>query len=105
MANIRKQVMLNLKIQTANVPVKNTVIVSKVSGGMKLVNCPVFFHFALVIRHGIFRAINHVCGLKNNGQNKTTNIMHDDKPDQYLPPCQRKDHSRKHHDVKDIKYF
>src|SRR5687768_1066061 len=104
-ANIWEQVMLYLEIQTADIPVKDTVIVSKIGSSQKLMDSPAVFHFTFFVRHRIFSAIDHVGRLKNNCQDETTYVVHDNKTENSLPPCNGKDDSRQDHDVANIKYF
>ena len=85
-ADVREQVMFNLKVQTSNVPVQDSIIVGEVRCCKELVDGPAVLHFALTIGHRIFRSVDDMRRLKDDCKNKSADVMHGQKAEQNLPP-------------------
>ncbi len=76
-ADVRKQVVFNLKIKASNVPTKNPATLRKVGSGPELMYSPVVFKSSIRIRIRIFSSINDMGRLENNRQNEAGDKMHD----------------------------
>jgi len=105
MAHAGEQVVLNLKVQASDIPGKEPAVIGKIRGSMQLVYSPTVIHFSLRIREGIRRAINHVRRLKNNSEDESGYIMHDQEADEDLPPGHAENEGRDHENVRHIDGF
>src|SRR5687767_3307206 len=105
MANIRKQMVLNLKVQSSDVPGKQRAVIGKISGRVKLMNSPAVIHFSIFIRHREFGAVNDVSWLKNDRQDKTGDVVHSHKPNEPLPPRDRHYHHWDHKYIPNVNNF
>lgn len=76
--------MFYLMIQSADVPVKKTVAGRKIDRGMHLMNGPFVFDITLSVGHRVVGAFNGMRQLKNDGERKTRNEVHQGKPDQHM---------------------
>lgn len=65
-AHFRKQVMLDLVVESPDIPAKQFVIVGKVGGSFQLVNHPGVFNIAFFIFRRVFSTLNYVSKLKDN---------------------------------------
>src|SRR6185369_6101526 len=98
-------VVLHLIIQPANVPREQLIFMSKISSSVKLVNSPIVFQISVRIRYRILCSVNHVSRLKNDGQNKSCNVVHYEKANQYLPPCYWKNNYWEDNSIGYVKHF
>src|SRR5688572_11790117 len=86
MTDIWEQVMLNLKIKSTNVPREPTAVIAEIGSGQQLVNGPVVLQRIIFVWQRKFGSFNDVSRLKNNSQDKTCDVMHDENANQDLPP-------------------
>src|SRR5690625_5107962 len=64
-AYFRKQMMLNLVVESPDIPAKQFIIVSKIRGSFQLVNHPGVFDISLFVFCGMFGTLYDVSKLKN----------------------------------------
>ena len=72
-ANVREQVMFDLKIQAACPPRQKPIAVRKICGRFHLVNSPSIINIAVGIGYGVFGFFYHVRQLENNRHSKPRN--------------------------------
>src|SRR5690554_1528482 len=89
MANICKQMMFNLEIQTADKPRKHAAIRREICCRTHLVYRPTIFNGPFLIRNRKIAIGHNVCTLKNKCKHKPKGIMHNYKPQNYQPPGYR----------------
>src|SRR5579859_3934819 len=68
-------------------------------------NSPVVFEISSPVGYGVLSALDYVGRLKDNGENKSCEIVHGQKPDQHLPPGYRKQNHRQGEDVGNVQPF
>ena len=97
MTNIGKQMMLDLKIQTAQIPACKFIIRGKVGGRFNFVDRPFFFNFiSLAVWFGKGVAINYMSQLKHYSQCQTGNEIYQGKSDDDLKKRMKKQRNYDH---------
>jgi hypothetical protein len=104
-ADIWKQVMFDLEIQTSNVPGKPFAVVPKIGRGQQLMYGPVIFKRSAFIRQRKLRALDNMSRLKYNGKDKSSDVMHRDQSDEDLPPKQGCQNQGYDESIADVDYL
>ena len=94
MANIGEEVMLDLKIESADIPVEQVVVASEIGGGIELVDDPVGLDDAFGICGGLGDAFYHMRQLEDHTQDEATCEMHEQPSQANLPPSKISEQQR-----------
>ena len=101
-ANLRKQVMFDLVIQSTTHPSKNARTCAEVGGRFQLVRKAIVFHARPFFSFGEVQVFQNMCGLENGSEDEACYGMHDHPTDQYLPEWQATEQRRQDHDVSKV---
>lgn len=85
-AYMREQMVLHLVVKPAYEPREKAAAVGEVGGRRQLVDGPIVLHAAIFIGMVERSLFDDVGGLEDERQDQTTNEMHDQEPDEELPP-------------------
>ena len=86
MRNVRENMMLYLMVQASREEIHKFVVNGKVRSRIELMDCPGVLH------HPVFVGLRHFCvrhdmgQLENDTEDHSRRVMHDEEPDQDLPP-------------------
>ena len=105
MADIWEEVVLDLEIESAYVPVEEAVMPCEVGCGAQFVHGPFAFDGVSINGHGLFGAFHNVSHLKYGTKDSAGGPMHKEEPDQYLPPGEGGKEDGKCDECKQIKQF
>jgi len=83
-ADVGKEVVLNLMIETATVPCQQPAICAKVASGFELVAQWVVFHHESLLCGRVTVVFHHVSGLENQGQCQSTDEVHQEPSKDHL---------------------
>src|SRR5688572_31108112 len=79
-----EQVMLDLEVETPDIPGKQFIVRREVHGGIHLMNCPVVLHNTFCIGHRVCCAFQGMSELEYDGQHHAGNKMHQQKAGKHL---------------------
>src|SRR5687768_18534288 len=87
--DVRKKVVFDLEIQATHIPGEPPALIAEVGRGVQLVYSPVVFQGVVRIRKGKFCSVDDVRWLKDDREDKSCHVMHQQNSNQHLPPEQR----------------
>lgn len=102
-ADLRKQVVLDLIIQATDKPGSDHAVGAKISGIAHLMFRPAMFHFRFIGRLGEGRRFHHMRRLKDTGEGQSADALQQDKTQSYVVPGKAGEKNRDHNDVTEIK--
>ena len=95
-AHLGEKVVLDLEIQSTDVPAEQPVGAREVGGGLHFVHEPRIFHGLLLLGCELHRPLNDVRELKHEAQDQTRRDVHRQEADEELPPRHIEDQQRNH---------